>query len=61
MTSVVVVVWWQGYACLSEAGIRLSSMGRPARYERAIAWKVAEEEEEEVKGVAFLYMNWSLV
>nr|AWD38915.1 class III homeodomain-leucine zipper protein [Cyrtomium guizhouense] len=52
-------VMQQGYACLSEAGIRLSSMGRPASYERGIAWKVAEEEE--VKGVAFLYMNWALV
>nr|AWD38917.1 class III homeodomain-leucine zipper protein [Ceratopteris pteridoides] len=59
-------VMQKGYACLSGAGIRMSSRGRLARFERAIAWKVAEtpsEEEEEimVKGVAFLYIKWSLV
>ncbi|KAI5069977.1 hypothetical protein GOP47_0014320 [Adiantum capillus-veneris] len=55
-------VMQQGYACLSEEGVRLSSAGRPARFERAIAWRVqVAGEEEEVRGVAFQYMKWSLV
>ncbi|GFY97076.1 homeobox-leucine zipper family protein [Actinidia rufa] len=34
----------QGFACL-QGGICLSSMGRPVSYERAVAWKVLNEEE----------------
>ncbi|KAF4399196.1 hypothetical protein G4B88_022279 [Cannabis sativa] len=34
----------QGFSCL-QGGICLSSMGRPVSYERAVAWKVLNEEE----------------
>ncbi|KAI7751032.1 hypothetical protein M8C21_028431, partial [Ambrosia artemisiifolia] len=34
----------QGFACL-QGGICVSSMGRPVSYERAVAWKVVNEEE----------------
>ncbi|MCO5561856.1 hypothetical protein L7F22_015481 [Adiantum nelumboides] len=59
MCSFLSQVMQQGYAWVPEAGVRLSTAGRPAKFKRAIAWRVAEEEE--VRGVAFLYMKWSLV
>lgn len=61
LCTVLSEVMQQGYACLP-AGIRLSSKGRPASYDRAIAWKVMEHDDcRNVGGVAFLYVNWSLV
>ncbi|WJZ94511.1 hypothetical protein VitviT2T_013359 [Vitis vinifera] len=49
----------QGFACL-QGGICLSSMGRPVSYERAVAWKVLNEEEN-AHCVCFMFMNWSFV
>ncbi|GLJ30389.1 hypothetical protein SUGI_0601250 [Cryptomeria japonica] len=49
----------QGYAYLP-AGICVSSMGRPVSYDRAIAWKVLNEEEN-THCLAFMFMNWSFV
>ncbi|CAL5375841.1 unnamed protein product [Camellia sinensis] len=49
----------QGFACL-QGGICLSSMGRPVSYERAVAWKVLNEEES-VHCMCFMFMNWSFV
>ncbi|XP_059640551.1 homeobox-leucine zipper protein ATHB-15 [Cornus florida] len=49
----------QGFACL-QSGICLSSMGRPVSYERAVAWKVLNEEEN-AHCVCFMFMNWSFV
>ncbi|KAK1414257.1 hypothetical protein QVD17_30000 [Tagetes erecta] len=49
----------QGFACL-EGGICVSSMGRPVSYERAVAWKVVNEEES-AHCVCFMFMNWSFV
>ncbi|XP_071710122.1 homeobox-leucine zipper protein ATHB-15-like [Rutidosis leptorrhynchoides] len=49
----------QGFACL-QGGICLSSMGRPVSYERAVAWKVLDEEEN-VHCICFMFINWSFV
>uniref|UniRef100_A0A0D6QX06 Homeobox domain-containing protein n=1 Tax=Araucaria cunninghamii TaxID=56994 RepID=A0A0D6QX06_ARACU len=49
----------QGYAYLP-AGICVSSMGRPVSYDRAIAWKVLNDEEN-THCIAFMFMNWSFV
>ncbi|XP_050382024.1 homeobox-leucine zipper protein ATHB-15 [Argentina anserina] len=49
----------QGFACL-QGGICLSSMGRPVSYERAVAWKVLNEEET-AHCICFLFVNWSFV
>ncbi|KAK1358333.1 Homeobox-leucine zipper protein ATHB-15 [Heracleum sosnowskyi] len=49
----------QGFACL-QGGICLSSMGRPVSYERAVAWKVLNEEEN-AQCICFMFINWSFV
>lgn len=49
----------QGFACL-QGGICLSSMGRPVSYERALAWKVLNEDEN-AQCICFMFMNWSFV
>eukprot|EP00249_Psilotum_nudum_P011566 c23246_g1_i1 orf=265-1395(-) len=59
LCSVFSQVMQQGYACLS-AGVRLSSMGRVASYERAVAWKVLDDDDN-MRGVAFIYVNWSFI
>ncbi|KAH0928534.1 hypothetical protein HID58_014261 [Brassica napus] len=49
----------QGFASL-QGGICLSSMGRPVSYERAVAWKVLNEEEN-AHCICFVFINWSFV
>ncbi|KAL5757779.1 hypothetical protein ACOSP7_020390 [Xanthoceras sorbifolium] len=49
----------QGFACLN-AGICVSSMGRPVSYERAVAWKVLNEEET-AHCICFMFISWSFV
>ncbi|KAF7830109.1 Homeobox-leucine zipper protein ATHB-8 [Senna tora] len=49
----------QGFMCI-EGGICLSSMGRPVSYERAVAWKVMNEEET-AHCICFMFVNWSFV
>ncbi|KAG2691887.1 hypothetical protein I3760_08G026900 [Carya illinoinensis] len=49
----------QGFMCL-QGGICLSSMGRPISYERAVAWKVLNEEEN-AHCICFMFINWSFV
>ncbi|EFJ29546.1 hypothetical protein SELMODRAFT_146209 [Selaginella moellendorffii] len=49
----------QGYACLPP-GIKLSSKGRPAAYDRAVAWKVVDEEDN-AQCVAYMFINWSFL
>ncbi|XP_028238901.1 homeobox-leucine zipper protein ATHB-15-like [Glycine soja] len=49
----------QGFVCL-QGGICLSSMGRPVSYERVVAWKVLNEEEN-AHCMCFMFMNWSFV
>ncbi|KAF2283011.1 hypothetical protein GH714_043658 [Hevea brasiliensis] len=48
----------QGFMCL-QGGICLSSMGRPISYERAVAWKVLNEEET-AHCICFMFINWYL-
>ncbi|MED6197798.1 Homeobox-leucine zipper protein ATHB-8 [Stylosanthes scabra] len=49
----------QGFMCI-QGGICLSSMGRPVSYERAVAWKVLNEEET-AHCICFMFINWSFV
>ncbi|ONK66815.1 uncharacterized protein A4U43_C06F12270 [Asparagus officinalis] len=49
----------QGFGCL-QGGICISSMGRPISYERAVAWKVLNDEEE-AHCICFMFVNWSFV
>ncbi|CAN4089010.1 unnamed protein product [Withania somnifera] len=49
----------QGFACL-QGGICLSSMSRPISYERAVAWKVMNEEDT-AHCICFMFVNWSFV
>nr|QOQ51179.1 class III HD-Zip protein [Cathaya argyrophylla] len=50
-------VMQQGFAYLP-AGIRLSSMGRPIAYERAVAWSIVDDNES-MPCVSFMFINWS--
>ncbi|KAL4283330.1 hypothetical protein GQ457_16G001240 [Hibiscus cannabinus] len=52
-------VMQQGYMSL-QGGICLSSMGRPVSYERAVAWKVLNDEEN-AHCICFMFVNWSFV
>ncbi|KAF9690105.1 hypothetical protein SADUNF_Sadunf01G0161200 [Salix dunnii] len=49
----------QGFTCL-QGGICMSSMGRPVSYERAVSWKVLNEEEN-AHCICFMFINWSFV
>nr|GEV28492.1 homeobox-leucine zipper protein ATHB-15 [Tanacetum cinerariifolium] len=49
----------QGFTCL-QGGVCSSSMGRPVSYERAVAWKVLNDEDD-VHCVCFMFINWSFV
>lgn len=49
----------QGFACL-QGGICVSSMGRPVSYERAVAWKVLNEDDD-AHCICFMFINWSFV
>jgi homeobox-leucine zipper protein len=52
-------VMQQGFACL-EGGLCLSSMGRAVSYERLVAWKVLDDEEN-AHCIVFMFINWSFV
>lgn len=49
----------QGFACL-QGGICVSSMGRPVSYERAVAWKVLNDDDN-AHCICFMFINWSFV
>lgn len=49
----------QGFATLP-GGICLSSMGRPVSYEKAVAWKVLNDDEN-AHCICFMFVNWSFV
>ncbi|KAK6153658.1 hypothetical protein DH2020_013297 [Rehmannia glutinosa] len=49
----------QGFASL-QGGICLSSMSRPISYERAVAWKVLNEDDSP-HCFCFMFVNWSFV
>lgn len=51
----------QGYACV-EGGTCASSMGRPASYGKAVAWKVLDDGGAGAAHcVCFAFMDWSFV
>ncbi|XP_038894236.1 homeobox-leucine zipper protein REVOLUTA-like isoform X2 [Benincasa hispida] len=50
----------QGFAYIP-AGICMSTMGRHASFEQAIAWKVLAEDESTVHCLAFSFVNWSFL
>ncbi|XP_022969629.1 homeobox-leucine zipper protein REVOLUTA-like [Cucurbita maxima] len=50
----------QGFAYIP-AGICISTMGRHASFEQAIAWKVLAEDESTVHCLAFSFVNWSFL
>lgn len=49
----------QGFACL-HGGICISSMGKPVSYERAVAWKVMNEDDID-HCICFMFINLSFV
>ncbi|XP_045801835.1 homeobox-leucine zipper protein REVOLUTA-like [Trifolium pratense] len=49
----------QGFACMP-AGICMSTMGRHASYDQAVAWKV-HAEDTSVHCLAFSFINWSFI
>ncbi|CAL9148033.1 unnamed protein product [Musa hybrid cultivar] len=49
----------QGFVCF-QAGLCISSMGRPVSYDRAIAWKVLDDEDN-VHCICSMFVNWSFV
>ncbi|KAF3784295.1 Homeobox-leucine zipper protein [Nymphaea thermarum] len=49
----------QGYTYL-QGGMCFSSMGRPVSFEKAVAWKVLNEEEN-THCICFMFMNWSFI
>ncbi|KAK9078337.1 hypothetical protein SSX86_002394 [Deinandra increscens subsp. villosa] len=49
----------QGFACL-QGGICVSSLGKAVSYERAVAWKVVNEENH-VHCICFMFIDWSFV
>ncbi|XP_010535179.1 PREDICTED: homeobox-leucine zipper protein ATHB-15-like [Tarenaya hassleriana] len=49
----------QGFGCM-QGGICISSMGRPVSYDRAVAWKVLDEDEN-AHCICFVFVNWSFV
>ncbi|KAJ8638661.1 hypothetical protein MRB53_012928 [Persea americana] len=53
------LIMQQGFTCL-QGGVCVSSMGRPISYERAVAWKVLNEEDN-THCMAFMFVNWSFV
>ncbi|WCJ29512.1 Homeobox-leucine zipper protein HOX32 [Euphorbia peplus] len=52
----------QGFTCV-EGGMCVSSMGRPISYERVVAWKVLnqEDDEETAHCICFMFINWCFV
>ncbi|CAI9773605.1 unnamed protein product [Fraxinus pennsylvanica] len=49
----------RGFTCI-QSSICLSSMGRPISYERAVAWKVLNEDDY-AHCICFMFVNWSFV
>ncbi|GMH11850.1 hypothetical protein Nepgr_013691 [Nepenthes gracilis] len=49
----------QGFVYL-QGGICLSSMGRPVSYERAVAWKVSNDEDN-TQCLCFMFCSWSFI
>ncbi|XP_078436919.1 homeobox-leucine zipper family protein / lipid-binding START domain-containing protein isoform X2 [Wolffia australiana] len=50
----------QGFAHL-RGGVCTSSMGRPASFDQAVAWRVADDTDDVNQYLAFVFTNWSFV
>uniref|UniRef100_A0ACD5VV37 Uncharacterized protein n=1 Tax=Avena sativa TaxID=4498 RepID=A0ACD5VV37_AVESA len=50
----------QGFACV-QGGTCVSSQGRPASYEKAVAWKVLDDASGAAHCVCFAFLGWSFV
>ncbi|RID50565.1 hypothetical protein BRARA_H01288 [Brassica rapa] len=49
----------QGFMCI-DGGICMSSMGRAVTYEKAVAWKVLNDNEDP-HCICFMFLNWSFI
>ncbi|KAJ1282140.1 hypothetical protein BS78_03G027600 [Paspalum vaginatum] len=49
----------QGFACIP-GGLCVSSLGRPVSYEKALAWKVLDDDSG-AHCICFMFVNWSFV
>nr|CAD1842206.1 unnamed protein product [Ananas comosus var. bracteatus] len=49
----------KGFACV-QGGLCVSSMGRPVSYEKAVAWKVLNDEDD-THCICFMFVNWSFI
>ncbi|KAL6838689.1 hypothetical protein ACP4OV_031403 [Aristida adscensionis] len=49
----------QGLACV-QGGLCVSAMGRPVSYEKALAWKVLDDDSA-AHCICFMFLNWSFV
>ncbi|KAG2249928.1 hypothetical protein Bca52824_089556 [Brassica carinata] len=49
----------QGFMC-TDGGICMSSMGRAVTYEKAVAWKVLNDDEDP-HCICFVFLNWSFI
>ncbi|CAN7069367.1 unnamed protein product [Brassica oleracea var. botrytis] len=49
----------QGFMC-TDGGICMSSMGRAVTYEKAVAWKVLNDDEDP-HCICFMFLNWSFI
>ncbi|KAL6627243.1 hypothetical protein ACP70R_030969 [Stipagrostis hirtigluma subsp. patula] len=49
----------QGFACV-QGGLCVSSLGRPVSYEKALAWKVLDDDSA-AHCICFMFINWSFV
>ncbi|CAM0880257.1 unnamed protein product [Alopecurus aequalis] len=56
----VASVMEQGYACV-QGGTCVSSQGRPASYDRAVAWKVLDDSSGAAHCICFAFLGWSFV
>jgi homeobox-leucine zipper protein len=49
----------QGFTCIP-GGLCVSGLGRPVSYEKALAWKVLDDDSG-AQCICFMFVNWSFV
>jgi homeobox-leucine zipper protein len=50
----------QGFACV-QGGTCVSSQGRPASYDKVVAWKVLDDASGATHCICFAFLGWSFV
>jgi homeobox-leucine zipper protein len=50
----------QGFACIP-GGLCVSGLGRPVSYDKALAWKVLDDDSGGAHCICFMFVNWSFV